>query len=120
MKIVNAFGQLLLSVAEKLKSWSEKIGNGVTGTEDTTSETLLQPDPSTKTKVWGIVDGPIEREEFDPYDEVGLDDDWNYMLVAKIEEDGKIGTVNLWFETYKEAMVMKSYFDTNIEPLELN
>jgi hypothetical protein len=110
MKIATVFGQLLLSVAEKLKSLSEKVGKEATGTEDKITHE--------KSKIWGIIDGPFDRDEFS-VDDDELPDEWQYMVVAKIEEDGKIGTVNLWFETYQEALQLKGYFDTNIEPLEL-
>ena len=41
------------------------------------------------------------------------------MIVAKIEEDGKIGTVNFWYETFEEVDALVGYFKFNIEPLEV-
>jgi hypothetical protein len=51
--------------------------------------------------------------------EDGIPEDLNAMLVVKLEEDGKVGTVNFWYETEEEAMMVKQYFKSNIEPLEV-
>lgn len=68
------------------------------------------------------MDGPFCRYDFDEGDiaDEELDDDFVYMLVVQIEEGGKLGTANFWYETEEEAMSIKKYFDSNIEPLEVN
>lgn len=75
----------------------------------------------TETQVWDIVDGPYSRDDF-PEEELaseGISDDDNWMLVAKVLEDGKIGLINLWFTDLEEARHMKDYFYSNITPLTL-
>jgi len=118
MKIVNVFGQLFLNASKKLMSLAERCGVKETGTE---SE-VLSSVPNTKTLVWRVLDGPFCRYDFDEGDiaDEELDDDFVYMLVVQIEEDGKLGTANFWYETEEEAMSIKKYFDSNIEPLEVN
>ena len=74
-----------------------------------------------ETQVWDIVDGPYAREDFpqeELYDE-GIEEDDNWMLVAKVVENGKVGLVNLWFTDLEEARQMKDYFYSNISPLTL-
>lgn len=74
-----------------------------------------------KTMIWGVVEGPFSREDFpeEELEEMGIPDDWNWMIVAKVSEDGKMGQVNLWYDTLDEAYEIVKYFTTNIEPLEL-
>jgi len=71
-------------------------------------------------KIYGIVDGPFNREDF-PEEEL-FDSDIpltaTTMLVAKIQEkDGSIGTVNIWFDTFNEAYEIKNHFENSIEPI---
>jgi len=40
--------------------------------------------------------------------------------VAKVSENGKMGQVNLWYDTLDEAYEIVKYFTTNIDPLELD
>ena len=77
--------------------------------------------PATKTLIWDVVDGPFTREEFNEEDlkEFGIDEDDNYCLVVKMEEDGKLGLVNLWFPEIEDANKLKDHFKYHIEPLEL-
>jgi hypothetical protein len=49
-----------------------------------------------------------------------IEENFNFMLVVKIEEDGKVGTANFWYETLDEALAVIKYFEQNIEPLEVN
>lgn len=111
-KTKTAFGQLLLNVSEKLRTLSEKFGTGVTGLVSTKKSRVL---------IWDIIDGPYHRSEFQQsfLDENGIDEDSQYMLVVKLEEDGKIGQVNFWYETEEEVLAVKEYFLYNIEPLEV-
>lgn len=76
---------------------------------------------TTKTLIWDVVDGPFTREEFNEEDlrEFGIDEDDNYCLVVKMEEDGKLGLVNLWFPEIEDANKLKDHFKYHIEPLEL-
>lgn len=115
MSIQITFGQLLLSVSERLRNLAARLGVTVTGQEYTTGSL------SNRVLIWDVVDGPYSREEFDEdtlYEE-GIPEDLNAMLVVKLEEDGKVGTVNFWYETEEEAMQVKQYFKSNIEPLEV-
>lgn len=86
---------------------------------------LFKRDPppvENKVLVWGITDGPYNKSDF-PDEELldeGIPEDWDWMIVAKIEVDGKIGSANLWYSTLDDAYSIIKYFDTNIEPLELD
>jgi len=114
MKVLNVFGQLLRSVVGKLKKQDESSGATDTGQESTT-------EIQSKTLIWGVVDGPYSVEDF-PQDELeymGIEDGYEWMMVCKIEEDGEIGLANFWYATLDEALQVKYYFDTNIEPLEI-
>jgi hypothetical protein len=73
------------------------------------------------TKVWRVLDGPVLRHEFDDefLIESGIEEGYSCMLVVQIEENGKLGMANFWYETEEEAWAVKKYFDTNIEPLEV-
>ena len=111
MKIRDAFGRLLLSVSEKLKNLANAIGVSGSGTDNTEVQ---------KTLIWGVVEGPVHISEF-PVEEVSgyVQPGYECMLVCKIEEGGAMGLANLWYETMDEAYEVKKYFDTNIQPLEL-
>jgi hypothetical protein len=115
MSIQSVFGQLLLSVSERLRNLAARLGTKVTGQGYTTGGI------SSRVLIWDVIDGPYLREEFDEdilYED-GIPEDLNAMLVVKLEEDGKVGTVNFWYETEEEAMMVKQYFKSNIEPLEV-
>ena len=77
---------------------------------------------SPKTLIGGVLEGAFSREDFpeEELDELDIPDDWNWMLVVKVSEGGKMGQVNLWYETLDEAYELVKYFATNIEPLELD
>jgi len=68
------------------------------------------------------MDGPYAREDFpeDEFEEYDIEENFNFMLVVKIEEDGKVGAANFWYETLDEALAVIKYFEQNIEPLEVN
>ena len=115
MSIQSVFGQLLLSVSERLRNLAARLGTKVTGQGYTTGGI------GSRIFIWDVIDGPYLREEFDEdilYED-GIPEDLNAMLVVKLEEDGKVGTVNFWYETEEEAMMVKQYFKSNIEPLEV-
>ena len=82
---------------------------------------VLAETTTTNTLIWDVVDGPFTREEFNEEDlkEFGIDEDDNYCLVVKMEEDGKLGLVNLWFPEIEDANKLKDHFKYHIEPLEL-
>jgi len=114
MKVLNVFGQLLRSVVGKLKKQDKSSGTTGIGQESTT-------EVQSKTLIWGVIDGPYSVEDF-PSDELeymGIEDGYEWMMVCKIEEDGEIGLANFWYATLDEALQVKYYFDTNIEPLEI-
>lgn len=79
-----------------------------------------EPEP-TKTLIWDVIDGPFHISEFDQkwLDEAGIDDDFNFMMIVKMEEDGVVGPANFWYKTEEEAISVKNYFKQNIEPLEV-
>jgi hypothetical protein len=115
MSIQSVFGQLLLSASERLRNLAARLGTKVTGQGYTTGSI------GSRVLIWDVIDGPYSREEFDEdilYED-GIPEDLNAMLVVKLEEDGKVGTVNFWYETEEEAMMVKQYFKSNIEPLEV-
>jgi|TARA_B110000483_G_scaffold227148_1_gene288640 hypothetical protein len=72
---------------------------------------------SDEVKVWGIIEGPISREDMPERDE--LPEDFAYLLVCKVEVDKKVDEHNFWFDSLDGAYEWKKYFDSNIEPLEL-
>jgi len=118
MKMLAVFGQLLHSVKEKLKKQDCRLGTPDTG-QGSTTETET---PKSKTLIWGVMDGPYNIEDFpeDDLDYMGIEEGYEWMIVCKIEEDGKIGLANFWYQTLDEALSVKYYFDSNIEPLELD
>ena len=117
MKILAAFGQLLRSVVGKPKKQPSELGQTVTGQEATTTS-----QSEGKTLIWGVMDGPYGIEDFPEEDleYMGIEEGYEWMLVCKVEEAGKIGLANFWYRTLDEALSVKYYFDTNIEPLEIN
>lgn len=116
MKMLAVFGQLLRNAKGKLKSQDDNSGTKAIGQESTTK--TQKP----KTLIWGVMDGPYNIEDFPEEDieYMGIEDGYEWMLVCKIEEDGKIGLANFWYKTLDEALQIKYYFDSNIEPLELD
>ena len=116
MKMLAVFGQLSKSAKEKLKKKDERSGTTVTGQVSTTESA------STKTLIWGVMDGPCSVEDFPEEDleYMGIEDGYEWMLVCKIEEDGAVGLANFWYQTLDEALAVKYYFDSNIEPLEID
>jgi hypothetical protein len=115
MKMLAVFGQLLQSVKGKLKKQDDNLGTTVTGQVSTTEKT-------SKTLIWGVMDGPYNIEDFpeDDLEYMGIEEGYEWMLVCKIEENGAIGLANFWYQTLDEALSVKYYFDSNIEPLELD
>lgn len=83
----------------------------------------LHPDENTigTTKLWRVVDGPIFRHQLEDEFLVasGIGEDYSCMLLVQIEVDGELGFANFWYETEEEAMAIKQYFASNIEPLEV-
>lgn len=119
MKIASVFGQLLLSVSEKLKRLASRLGTMGSGEDDTLPAATTRVD--SPVLIWDVVDGPYHRDEFDE-DELlsaGVVDNLEYFLVVKLQEDGKVGTVNFWVETEEEAYEIIKHFQDNIEPLEI-
>lgn len=116
MKIANAFGQLLLSVSESLKNFANRLGVTVTGQEDTIGTT------HSPTLIWDVIDGPYSRDEFDEeeLEALGIDDNLNYFLVVKLQENGAVGTVNFWVQDAEDAYDIIEHFSSSIEPLELS
>ena len=115
-KIVNAFGRLWRSVSSKPKSNADQSGKMPTG-----KERLTGVSTESKTLIWGVVEGPISIDDFpeEELEHMDIDEGYEFMLVCKIEEDGKIGLANFWYPTLDEANAVKWYFDSNIEPLEI-
>lgn len=109
MKILDAFGQLLINVGEKLKRSHNETGTKATGQGFTTGKTLI----------WGVIEGPIHVSEFDEDVYDYIDDECQWMLICKVEEDGKLGLVNFWYPTEDDALAVKKYFSVHIEPLEI-
>jgi hypothetical protein len=113
MKMLAVFGQLLRSAKGKLKKQDDNSGNKATGK---VSRTIP------KTLIWGVMEGPFNIEDFpeDDIEYMGIEEGYEWMLVCKIEENGKIGLANFWYRTLNEALSVKYYFDSNIEPLEID
>ena len=119
MKIASVFGQLLLSVSEKLKRLASLLGTMGTGEDDTLPAVTTKVD--SPVLIWDVVDGPYHRDEFDDDEliDIGVDDNLEYFLVVKLQEDGAVGIVNFWVETADDAYDIVEHFKTNIEPLEI-
>ena len=119
MRIAHVFGRLLLNVSERLKRLAKRLGTTGSGEVDTPLVDTIKVD--NPVLIWDVVDGPYHREEFDEDEllSVGVDDNLEYFLVVKLQEDGAVGIVNFWVETADEAYDMIEYFKTNIEPLEI-
>jgi hypothetical protein len=117
MKIASVFGRLLLSVSERLKRLASRLGVTDTGRDSTLTDTTRD----NLVLIWDVVDGPYHREEFDDDEllSIGIDDNLEYFLVVKLQEDGAVGIVNFWVETAEEAYDIVEHFKTNIEPLEI-
>jgi hypothetical protein len=118
MKIASVFGRLLLSVSERLKRLASRLGVTDTGKGSTLTGTIKDKDP---VLIWDVLEGPYHREEFDDDEllSIGIDDNLEYFLVVKLQEDGAVGIVNFWVETAEEAYDIVEHFKTNIEPLEI-
>lgn len=116
MQIANLFGLLLLSVSVKLRKLAEKLG-----TMDIGLGSMTEGITKSKIKVWSILEGPFSRDDFPEEElwEMGINEDWNFMVVAKVEQNGELGTMNLWYDTLDEAYNVCNYFKSHIEPLEL-
>lgn len=67
-------------------------------------------------KVWQILEGPISVDEI-PEDE--HPEKSTHFCVCKAEINGKLEELNIWFESFDDAYLWQSYFQTYIEPLEL-
>lgn len=111
MMMLAGFGRLLLSVKKKLMRPVNNLGRMDTGWDNTNKP---------KTLLWDVVDGPFHRQEFSEEDlqNVDIDDDDLCCLIVKVEEDNKVGLINLWFKSEDEAIKIVDYFKHNIEPLE--
>lgn len=116
MKMLQGFGRLLLSVIGKPKKKEESSGTTDTGLVSATEAI------DKGTLIWGVMDGPYSLEDFpeEDLDYMDIEDGYEWMLVCKIEEGGKIGLANFWYPSLDEALSVKYYFDTNIEPLEVS
>jgi len=112
MKMRERFGLLLLLVARKLTKLSLWLLKW---------EAQPETKNNTKTLIWDVIDGPFHISEFDQQwlDESGIEDDFEFMMVVRMEEDGIVGPVNFWYKTEEEAIAVKNYFKQNIEPLEV-
>tara|TARA_R100000951_G_scaffold21442_1_gene17856 strand:+ start:457 stop:690 length:234 start_codon:yes stop_codon:yes gene_type:complete len=62
-------------------------------------------------KIWDVISGPY------PFDHPDLDD-VHYNL-CKIEVDGKIDSMEYFFDTFNDAYEMVKYFQKNIDPIEI-
>lgn len=115
MKMLAVFGQLLHNVKERLKRQGDNSGTTDIG-QGSPTETLP------KTLIWGVMDGPYHIDDFpeDDLDYMNIEHGYEWMIVCKIEGDGKIGLANFWYQTLDEALQVKYYFDSNIEPLEID
>jgi len=62
-------------------------------------------------KIWDVISGPY------PFDHPDFDD-VHYNL-CKIEVDGKIDSMEYFFDTFNDAYEMVKYFQKNIDPIEI-
>lgn len=74
-------------------------------------------EPELEYLVYGVTEGPLSREDIPEEYIEDVDSDLNFFLVVKASENGKMVFDNLWFASLEEALDVKYYLDTNIEPL---
>ena len=66
-------------------------------------------------KIWEILEGPVAVEEFDS--EYDAPEGSEYLLVCKVEIDGKLEEDNFWFEEFNDAYEWVKYFSKTAQPL---
>lgn len=66
-------------------------------------------------KIWEILEGPVAVEEFDS--EYDVPEGSEYLLVCKVEIDGKLEEDNFWFEEFNDAYEWVKYFSKTAQPL---
>tara|TARA_B100000780_G_C20825697_1_gene328063 strand:+ start:99 stop:338 length:240 start_codon:yes stop_codon:yes gene_type:complete len=69
-------------------------------------------------KIWDILAGPILISDSDDPDE--YPEECQELLICKAEVDGKIETIQYWFENPGDSNEWVQHFSTSIEPLEVN
>lgn len=62
-------------------------------------------------KIWDVISGPY------PCDLPGVED--VHFNLCKIEVDGKVESMEYFFDSFNDAYEMVKYFQKNIEPIEL-
>ncbi len=62
-------------------------------------------------KIWDVISGPYPCDIPDAEDV--------YFNLCKVEVDGKIESIEYFFDSFNEAYEMIKYFQKNIEPIEI-
>ena len=78
-------------------------------------------------KIWHIINGPLTRravidEHHEGYEE-GLDDlptEANYLVLAMVEEGGKLRKEEFWFPEEWQAYKFKHHINNTMEAVEVN
>lgn len=75
--------------------------------------------PQDQVMICHIVDGPIERDEFDERSlyNAGVLPELRWCLYANVIYEGEYSTEPLWFETLEEVEVIVNHFKTSINPI---
>jgi len=69
-------------------------------------------------KVWDVIEGPYSVKDVVPDAPSDLPEDLHFNL-CKVEKDGEIEDIELFFDDFNSAYEMVKYFKSNIEPLEI-
>lgn len=67
-------------------------------------------------KIWQILEGPIEVDDMPDNEHPEYA---THLCICKAEINGEMEDMNIWFESFDDAYTWQSYFQKNIEPLEL-
>ena len=73
-----------------------------------------------KILIWGVLEGPIFREDFPEDLTRDFPDSWQVCLICSVQVGDRVGPLNLWFPNTDTPKYLLSYFYNNIEPLEFD
>lgn len=69
-------------------------------------------------KIWSILHGPFHKDDLQNSE--GIDEDLEYVIVAKTEVNGDVVDMEFWFKSFDDVQAVVKHFQTKIEPLEIN
>ena len=69
-------------------------------------------------KIWDVIEGPYSAKDMMPDFPVPLPEDLHFNL-CKVEIDGKVEHIELFFNDFNSAYEMVTHFQTSIDPIEI-